>query len=115
MSRCILMIGMLLGAVAFSPSANAQGLWFGGFGIGSPGFSSLGFSSSSFYRYGVGGPGLYGLYAPAAYGYPLGWNRVSPVRPVLYGVAPPRPVYAARPAVALPLNRAYRRVWRRGW
>jgi len=34
---------------------------------------------------------------------------------VAVGPVAGRPVYAARPAVGVPLSRAYRRAYRRGW
>lgn len=116
MSRCIVLLGLLCGTLAFSPSANAQGIWIGGFGFG-PGLYGSGFSPYGFGNaYAFGGPGLYRSYSPVAFGYPAGWSRISAARPVV-AVAPyvGRPVVAARPAVALPLNRAYRRIYRRGW
>jgi len=109
MSRCIMLLALFCGAIAWSPTAHAQGLWFGGFGFG-PGFYGSGFSP-----YGFGSLGTYGGFTPIGYGYPAAWSRVSAPRPVVAYAAPPRPVVAARPAVALPLNRAYRRIYRRGW
>jgi hypothetical protein len=133
MVRYVLAIGMLCGTLGFAPTAHAQGLWFGGIGYGGPGWYGGGFGSPGwygggfgpygfapgFFPFGFGSPGWYGGYAPVRFGYPL---MVPPVvvarpvyvaRPVIYGGLVP--AYAARPAVALPLNRAYRRAWRRGW
>jgi hypothetical protein len=118
MSR-FLMLLCLLCCFAFSTPAKAQGLWFGGFGL-APGVYGSGFSPYGFSSFGFGGPGFYpglysGRYTPIALGYPVGaaWGlrTVAVPRPVVVG----RPVYAARPAVAMPLNRAYRRIYRRGW
>lgn len=110
MARFVLLLGLLCGGFGFAQRADAQGLWFGGFGFGP------GFYGSSFSAYGVGGPGLSGGFAPVGWGYPMGWGRIYAPRPVVaVGPVVGRPVYAARPAVALPLNRAYRRIYRRGW
>lgn len=114
MARRMLLLGFLCGCLAFAPTAGStasgQGLWFGGFGPGP------GFYGSGFYSYGVGGPGLYRGYTPAGWGYPVGWSRVYSPRPVVaVGPVVGRPVYAARPAVGVPLSRAYRRTYRRGW
>ena len=103
MVRRILALGLLCGSLAFAQSANAQGLWMSGIGFGSPGFYGSGF----------GNPGFYGGYAPARYGYPVAVRPVYVARPVVYSGL--TPVYRARPAVQAPLNRANRRVWRRGW
>lgn len=108
MMRRILALGLLCGSLAFTETAHAQGLWLGGIGFGSPGFYGSGFSP-----YGFGNAGFYGGFAPARFGYPVAVRPVYVARPVIStGFAP---VYRARPAVQAPLNRAYRRVWRRGW
>jgi len=108
MMRRVLALGVLCGLLAVARPAQAQGVWFGGVGFGGPGFYGSGFSP-----YGFGNAGFYGGFAPARFGYPV------VVRPV-YGVSPVvpasfAPVYRARPAVQAPLNRASRRIWRRGW
>ena len=132
MVRRILALGLLCGSLAFAQPANAQGLWmggpgFGGIGFGSPGFSGLGYSpygfgnfglygggfGSGFSPYGFGNAAYFGGYAPARVAYPVAVRPVYVARPVVYGNA--APVYAPRPAVRVPMNRAYRRAWRRGW
>lgn len=110
MARCIVMLGLLCGCFAFPQTARAQGLWFGGFGPGP------GIYGGSFYSYGVGGPGFSTGYPGFGWGSPVGVSRVYAPRPVVaVGPVVGRPVYAARPAVGVPLGRAYRRVYRRGW
>lgn len=129
MVRRVLAIGLLCGALGFAPAAQAQGLWFGGGSFGGPGwygggffppgFGPYGFAPTGFFPYGYGPAVFTGGYAPVRFAYPV---AVAPVvvarpvyvaRPVVYGGLVP--AYAARPGVALPLNRAYRRAWRRGW
>jgi len=73
-----------------------------------PGFYGAGFSP-----YGFGATGFYGGFAPVGFGYPLVERPVVVARPVVSTVV--TPVYRARPAVQAPLNRASRRIWRRGW
>jgi hypothetical protein len=120
MMRRVLALGVLCGLLAVARPAQAQGVWFGGVGFGGPGFYGSGFSP-----YGFGNAGFYGGFAPARFGYPVvvrpvyGVRAAYGVRPV-YGVSPVvpasfAPVYRARPAVQAPLNRASRRIWRRGW
>ena len=121
--RRVVALAVLCGSLAFVQPANAQGMWVGGMGFGGPGFYGVGMSP-----FGFGGPGFYGSgfspygFGNAAYfgGYPVATFAdavaVRPVyvaRPVIYGGI--APAYAPRPAVRLPLNRGYRRVWRRGW
>ena len=133
MKRRILALALLLGCcVVVAQPAKAQGLWlggpgFGGIGFGSPGFSGLGFSpygfgnfglygggfGSGFSPYGFGNAAYFGGYAPARFSYPVSVRQVYVPRPVVYGNV--APVYAPRPAVRVPMNRAYRRAWRRGW
>ena len=132
MKRRILALALLLGCVVVAQPAKAQGLWlggpgFGGIGFGSPGFSGLGFSpygfgnfglygggfGSGFSPYGFGNAAYFGGYAPASFAYPVAPRPVYVARPVVYGNV--APVYAPRPAVRVPMNRAYRRAWRRGW
>jgi hypothetical protein len=108
MVRRILALSFLCGSLAFAQPVNAQGLWLGGIGFGGPGFYGSGLSP-----YGFGNAGFYGGFAPARFGYPAVVRPVYVARPVVYGGL--APVYRARPAVQAPLNRAYRRVWRRGW
>lgn len=115
MARCIMLLGLLCGCFAFAQTARAQGLWFGGFGPG-PGIYGTGIYGSSFYSYGVGGPGFSPGSPGFGWGYPVGVRRAYAPRPVVaVGPVVGRPVYAARPAVGVPLGRAYRRVYRRGW
>jgi hypothetical protein len=132
MVRRILALGLLCGSLAFAQSASAQGLWlggpgFGGIGFGSPGFSGLGFSpygfgnfglygggyGSGFSPYGFGNAAYFGGYAPARFAYPVAVRPVYVARPVVYGGI--SRAYPPRPAVRVPLNRANRRAWRRGW
>lgn len=103
-----LSFGLLLGSLASPRPANAQGLWLGGVGLGGPGFYGSGFSP-----YGFGTTGFYPGFAPVGFGYPVAVRRVVVASPVVPSVI--TPVYRARPAVQAPLNRASRRVWRRGW
>jgi hypothetical protein len=123
MGRRILALGLLCGSLVFSQSANAQGLWIGGMGFGSPGFYGVGMSpfgfggpgfyGSGFSPYGFGNAAYFGGYAPARFNYPVAVQPVYVPRPVAYTRV--APAYVPRPAVRMPLNRAYRRVWRRGW
>ncbi len=96
MLRRIAILGLLLGALCCAQPASAQGLW-----LGYPGF----------FPYGFGYPSLYGGFAPVA--YPVIARPVYVARPVIDSEVVP--VYRPRPAVRVPLNRAYRRIWRRGW
>lgn len=117
MMRRIFAVGVLCGAFACVPTASAQGLWFGGMGFGGPGFYGPGLYGTSFGTgyspYGFGNAASFGAIPPARFGYPVAVRPVYVARPVVYaGVVP---AYGARPAVRAPLNRAYRRVWRRGW
>ena len=91
MVRRILVLGLLVGVFVCARSAQAQGLLVGGFGF----------------------PALYGGFAPVGYALPVVAGPVYVARPVVLGSV--APVYGARPAVQAPLNRASRRVWRRGW
>ena len=112
MVRRILALGLVCGSLAFAQPANAQGLYLGGIGFGSPGFYGSGFGTG-FSPYGFGNAAYFGGYAPARFGYPVAVRPVYVARPVVYGSV--APAYVPRPAVRVPLNRAYRRVWRRGW
>ena len=117
MVRRILLLGVLCGSLAGTDSAKAQGLWFGGMGFGGPGFYGPGFYGtgfgSGFSPYGFGNAASFGAIPPARFGYPVVARPVYVARPVVYGGI--APAYAPRPAVRVPLNRAYRRAWRRGW
>ena len=132
MKRRILALALLLGCVMVAQPAKAQGLWlggpgFGGIGFGSPGFSGLGFSpygfgnfglygggyGSGFSPYGFGNAAYFGGYAPARFAYPVAVRPVYVARPVVYGGI--SRAYPPRPVVRVPLNRANRRAWRRGW
>jgi hypothetical protein len=117
MVRRILALGFLCGSLVCAQSASAQGLWFGGMGFGGPGLYGPGFYGpgfgTGFSPYGFGNAAYFGAYPPARYGYPVVARPVYVARPVVYGGV--APAYAPRPAVRAPLNRAYRRVWRRGW
>ena len=137
MKRRILALALLLGCVVVAQPAKAQGLWlggpgFGGIGFGSPFFGNPGLGGLGFSPYGFGNVGLYGGgigsgyspygfgnaayfggYAPATFAYPVAPRPVYVARPVVYRDVVP--VYRPRPAVRVPLNRAYRRAWRRGW
>lgn len=113
MMRRILALGLLGCSLMCAQPASAQGLWiggpsFGGIGFGSPGFGGFGYSP-----YGFGNAAFFGGYAPAAFAYPVAVRPVYVARPVIYREV--APAYVPRPAVRAPLNRAYRRVWRRGW
>ena len=119
MSRLLLTpalaIGLLVGSLACAQPASAQGLWCGGIGFGGPGYFGPGFYGSGFSPYGFGNagfsnPGRY--YAPARYGYGYPMTVRRPV--VAVPVAPRYSAYS-RPAVRRPLNKAYRRTYRRGW
>ena len=132
MKRRILALALLLGCVVVAQPAKAQGLWlggpgFGGIGFGSPGFNGLGFSpygfgnfglygggfGSGFSPYGFGNAAYFGGYAPTRVAYPVAVRPVYVARPVVYGGI--SRAYPPRPAVRVPLNRANRRAWRRGW
>ena len=127
MIRRILALGLLGGAIMFAQPANAQGLWIGGPGFGGIGFGGFGFPPYAFGNVGLYGRGIgsgyspygfanaapFGGYAPATFAYPVAVRPVYVARPVIYGAV--APAYVPRPAVRVPLNRAYRRVWRRGW
>lgn len=132
MMRRLLALGLLGGSLMIAQPAHAQGLWIGGPGFGGIGYGGPGFSGVGFFPYGFGNVGLYGGavgsgyspygfgnaaffggYAPATFAYPMAARPVYVSRPVIYGGV--APAYVPRPAVRAPLNRAYRRVWRRGW
>jgi hypothetical protein len=117
MVRRIVALGLLCGSLACAQPASAQGLWFGGFGMGGPGFYGPGLYGpgfgSGFSPYGFGNAAFFGAYPPARFGYPVVARPVYVARPVIYGGI--APAYVPRPVVRAPLNRAYRRVWRRGW
>ena len=122
MVRQFLALGLLSGSLAFAQSANAQGLWLGGPGFGGLGFSPYGLGNfglygggfgSGFSPYGFGNAAYFGGYVPARVAYPVAVRPVSVARPVVYGGI--SRAYPPRPAVRAPLNRANRRVWRRGW
>ena len=104
----------LLGGLGAVPrEANAQGLWFGSFGIGGPGYYGSGFSPYGFAPYGIGGWGIGGWvgaggFVPARVAYPVVVRRPVVVAPRPVVVAPTP--YAYRHA-----NRVVRRAWRRGW
>ena len=103
MLRRMVILGLLCGALCCAQPASAQGLW-----LGYPGF----------FPYGFGYPSLSGGFAPVGFGYPVVVRPVYVARPVIYGGVVSSglaPVYRPRPAVRVPLNRAYRRIWRRGW
>jgi hypothetical protein len=106
--RQFLALGLLCVSLAFTQPAHAQGLWLGGPGFGGFGFGGLGFSP-----YGFGNAAFFGGYPPASFAYPVAVRPVYVARPIVYGSVAPG--YVPRPAVRAPLNRAYRRVWRRGW
>jgi len=95
---------VLCGGLLASPQVvNAQGLWFGGMGFGSPDLYGSGFGP-----YGLGGWGLSGGFVPARAAYPVVVRR-----PV---AAYPRPVVVApTPHAYRHANRVVRRAWRRGW
>ena len=93
MVRRILFLVLVCGFLACAQSAHAQGVWLGGIGFGSPAF--------------------YGGFAPVGFGSPVVARPVYVGGPVVSGGV--ARVYGARPAVQAPLNRASRRVWRRGW
>ena len=116
MVRRIVVLGVLCGALGCAQPASAQGLWFGGMGFGpgfyGPGFLGAGFGSG-FSPYGFGNAAYFGAYPPARYTYPVVARPIYAARPVVYGGF--APAYVPRPAVRVPLNRAYRRAWRRGW
>jgi hypothetical protein len=118
MIRRILVLGVLGCSLAVVQPARAQGVWFGGIGV--PGFYASGFASA----------GFSGGLIPTRLGFPVVAAVVPPpvviappvvvvppvvsvARPIVYGGI--GPVYVPRPAVRLPLDRAYRRAWRRGW
>lgn len=133
MTRQIVALGLLCGSLVFAQPVNAQGFAYGGpgfvgFGFGSPmlaypgfgaiglappGFGTVGLYGAGVSPYGFGNAAFFGGYAPATFAYPVAAGPVYVARPVVAGGAVP--VYAPRPAVRVPLNRAYRRVWRRGW
>jgi hypothetical protein len=106
--RKLLALGLLCGSLAFAQPANAQGLWLGG-----PGFAGFGFGGYGFSPYGFGNAAYFGGYPIASFAYPVAVRPVYVARPVVYGSI--APAYVPRPVVRAPLNRAYRRVWRRGW
>jgi hypothetical protein len=108
MRRLILALGLFCGSLALAQPASAQGLWIGGIGFGSPGLYGTGFSP-----YGFGNAASFGPFVPYGFGYPVAVRPVYVARPVIYGSV--APAYVPRPAVRAPLNRAYRRAWRRGW
>ena len=117
MARRILALGLLFGSLVCAQSASAHGLWFSGMGFGGPGLYGPAFYGPGlgmgFSPYGFGNAAYFGAYPPARYGYPVVSRPVYVARPIVYsGITP---AYAPRPAVRAPLNRAYRRVWRRGW
>ena len=121
MSRLLLTpalaIGLMVGSLACAQPASAQGLWFGGIGFGGPGYFGPGFYGSGFSPYGFGNAGFYSAgryYAPARYGYGYGYP-MTVRRPVVAVPVAPRYAAYSRPAVRHPLNKAYRRTFRRGW
>jgi len=109
--RKLLALGLLCGSLTFAPPANAQGLWVGGPGY--VGFGGFGLGGFGWSPYGFGNAAYFGGYTPAGFAYPMAARPVYVARPVIYGRI--APAYFPRPAVRAPLNRAYRRVWRRGW
>jgi len=124
--RRLMVLGLLGAAVACARPADAQGLWMGGLGYGpgffGPGYGSglvpVGFGHTAFFGGVPGGPCAEYPVAPVAVPVVVARPVVvaQPVvvaRPVVY--AAPVPIVAARPAVRLPLNRAYRRAYRFGW
>lgn len=120
MMRRIVALGLLCGSLACAQPASAQGLWIGGLGFGGvgvgPAYNAVPFGvGGGFFPYGpygFGGPAAFGGYAPATFAYPVMERPVYVARPVIYDGFP---AYAPRPAVQAPLNRAYRRAWRKGW
>jgi hypothetical protein len=130
--RRTLALVVLCGSLALARPASAQGFWIGGpgfagLGFGSVGFGGLGssgfgFPPYGFSPYGFGNvPYFGGIYPAAMFAYPVAVRPiyvprpVSVARPIVYGSIATAPLFAPRPAVRVPLNRAYRRVWRRGW
>lgn len=109
----LLVLGLLCGGCGLATTANAQGLWLGGFG-GPVFYSGLA-------PYGFTNLAVANVVTPIGFGYPAVVRPVYVARPVIAPVVTPvvstvvTPVYRPRPAVAVPLNRAYRRAWRRGW
>lgn len=117
MVRRIVALGLLCGSFACAQSASAQGLWIGGLGFSGvgvgPAFGAVPFGfGSGFHPYGFGNAAAFGGSAPATFAYPVTERPIYVARPVVHGGVPP---YPPRPAVRAPLNRAYRRAWRRGW
>ena len=132
-----LIAAVVCGALACVPqSANAQGLWVGGWGWGGPmamggygpGFGPA-FGPGYGPRYGVGfGPRYVAPFSPVAWGYP-GYPGYRPpfYGPAVYArpvyapvvVAPvyrPAPVYVGPTAHAVRVGgRVARRSWRRGF
>ena len=106
--RKLLALGLICGSLAFAQPTNAQGLWLGG-----PGFAGFGFGGPGFSPYGFGNAAYFGGYPTATFAYPAVVRPVYVAGPVVYSSI--APAYVPRPAVRAPLNRAYRRVWRRGW
>lgn len=117
MARWILAFGVFCGSLACAGPASAQGLWFGGMGFGGPGLYGPGFYGTGFGTgyspYGFGNAAFFGAIPPARWNYPVVARPVYVARPVVYGGV--TPAFVPRPAVRVPLNRAYRRAWRRGW
>lgn len=124
------MAALVCGALVCVPqSANAQGLWVGGWGWGGP-VAMGGFGPAFGPGYGLGygpafgpgfGPRYVAAFSPVAWGYPV-------YRPPFYGpavFAPPvyrpvvvAPVYRPAPVYVGPTAHAVRvggRVARRGW
>lgn len=135
--RLMLALVVLCGSLASARPTHAQGFWIGGPGFAGLGFGSFGFGGLGsnwmgsggfafppygFSPYGFGNAPYFGGGYPAAmFAYPVAMRPiyvprpVSVARPILYGSIAPAPLFVPRPAVRVPLNRAYRRVWRRGW
>ena len=100
---CVVCAVILGGSWAIPRAANAQGLWFGGIGLGGPGYYGSGFGP-----YGLGGWGGVGGVVPPRAAYPVVVRR-----PVV--VAPSPVVVAPTPHAYRHVNRVVRRSWRRGW
>lgn len=129
---------VVCGAIACVPqSANAQGLWVGGWGWGGP-MAVGGFGPGFGPGFAPGfGPGVYGFgpryvstFSSVGWGYPAyrapyygpAFYGPSFYRPAYYGPAYYGPVYRPAPLYVGPSahairvgNRVARRSWRRGW
>lgn len=116
MALGVVSLGMMCGSLMAPRPASAQGLWFGSVGFGGPAWFGPGVYGPGLYGPGIYGPRFGSGFSPYGFGavaYPVAVRPVTVTRPVIYGGI--TPAYVPRPAVRVPLNRAYRRVWRRGW